>query len=196
LHAKFSLVVHDECSSFGFVFNLDHTVNVFIDLDKVIENKFQKWVHTLKMDIGGEFTNNELQTYCWDRGITSATSVTYNPELNGCSERPNRTHIEGARTMLKDLDLGKDLWGKALSTHIYIHNCFPSNTLPGNITPYEKVFGHAPSICHLHVFRLKCFIKVPDETWSKLDDKAKECQLIGYKGDSIYMVVDMSQKKL
>jgi len=69
-------VVHDECSSFGFVFNLthkDHTVKVFINLDMAIEKKFQKWVHTLKMDIGGKFTNNELQTYCWDRGITSAT---------------------------------------------------------------------------------------------------------------------------
>src|SRR5882724_3622643 len=98
--------------------------------------------------------------------------------------------------MLKDSDLGKDLWGEALSTHIYIHNCCPSNTLPGNITPYEKVFSHAPSISHLNVFRSKCFIKVPDETQSKLDDKAKECQFIGYEGDSIYMVVDMSQKKL
>ena len=47
-HAKFSLVVHDECSSSRFVFNLthkDHTVKVLIDLDKVIENKFQKQAH-------------------------------------------------------------------------------------------------------------------------------------------------------
>jgi len=194
-HAKFSLVVHDECSSFGFVFNLthkDHTVKVLIDLDKAIENKFRKRVHTLKTDNGGEFTNNELQTYCRDRGITSIMSVAYNPELNGHAERRNRTHIEGARTMLKDSDLGKDLWGEALSTHVYICNHCPSNTLPGNITPYEKVFGHAPSISHLRVFGSKCFIKVPDETRSKLDDKAKECRLIGYDGDSIYVVVDMS----
>ena len=162
-HAKFSLVVHDECSSFGFVFNLthkDHTVKVLIDLDKAIENKFRKRVHTLKTDNGGEFTNNELQTYCRDRGITSIMSVAYNPELNGRAERQNRTHIEGSRTMLKDSDLGKDLWGEALSTHVYIRNHCPSNTLPGNITPYEKVFGHVPSISHLHVFGSKCFIKV------------------------------------
>ena len=94
--------------------------------------------------------------------------------------------------MLKDSDLGKDLWGKALSTHVYIHNHCPSNTLPGNITLYEKVFGHAPSISHLCVFGSKCFVKVPDETQSKLDDKAKECRLIGYEGDPIYVVVDMS----
>ena|SRR5882724_13210350 len=102
------------------------------------------------------------------------------------------THIEGTRTMLKDSDLGKDPCGKALSTHVYIHNHCPSSTLPGNITPYEKVIGHAPSFSHLHVFRSKYFIKVPDEIQSKLDDKAKECRVIGYEVDSIYVVVDMS----
>ena len=37
---------------------------------------------------------------------------------------------------------------------------------------------------------------MPDETWSKLDAKAKECRLIRYEGDSIYVVVDVSKKKL
>src|SRR5882672_2729442 len=198
-HAKFSLVVHDECSSFGFVFNLthkDHTVKALIDLDKAIENKFQKRIHTLRTDNGGEFINNKLQAYCQDRGITSTTSVAYSPELNGRAERRNRTHIEGARTMLKDSDLGKDLWGEALSTHIYIRNRCPSSILPGNITPYEKVFAQMPCINHLHIFGSKCFIKVPNETRSKLDDKAKECRLIRYEGDSIYVVVDADKKRL
>jgi len=105
------------------------------------------------------------------RGITSSTSVTYNLELNGHAERQYRTHIEGARMMLKHSDLGKDLWGKALLTHICIHNQCPSSTLPGNITPYKKVFGHVPSISHLCTFVSKCFIKVSDETQSKLDHK-------------------------
>ena len=46
--------------------------------------------------------------------------------------------------MLRDSDMGKDLWGEALLTHIYIRKQCPSSTLPGNITPYEKVFGHVP----------------------------------------------------
>ena len=98
--------------------------------------------------------------------------------------------------MLKDSDLGKDLWGEALSAHIYICNCCPSSILPSSTTPYEKVFGHAPSISHLHVFGSKCYIKIPDETQSKLDDNTKECQLIRYEGDSIYVVVNMNWKKL
>ena len=98
--------------------------------------------------------------------------------------------------MLKDSELGKDLWGEAISTHVYIHNRCPSSILPNNVTPYEKVFGHAPSISHLQVFGSKCFVKIPDETRSKLEDKAKECRLLGFEGDSLYVVVDADRKKL
>ena len=46
------------------------------------------------------------------------------------------------------------------------------------------------------MFGSKCYIKIPDENRSKLDDKVRECRLIGFEGDSIYMVVDPSRKKL
>jgi len=65
----------------------DATAKVIIGLDKVIENKFQKWVHTLKTDNGSEFINSKLQAYCQERGITSSTLIAYNLELNGCAER-------------------------------------------------------------------------------------------------------------
>ena len=97
--------------------------------------------------------------------------------------------------MLKDSKLGRDLWAEAISTHVYIWNRCPSSILPNGIMPYERVFSHAPSIGHLQVFGSKCFIKVPDETRIKLDDKAKECRLLGYEGDSIYVMVDADKKK-
>ena len=122
-HAKFCLVVNNDCSGFGFAFNLKHkdeVAKILINLDSTIETKFQKRVHTFKTDNGGEFINHELQKHCENRGISVSTSVAYNPELNGHAERRNRTLIEGARTMLKDSELGKDLWAKAISTHIYL----------------------------------------------------------------------------
>src|SRR5882724_9234832 len=98
--------------------------------------------------------------------------------------------------MLKDSDLRKDLWGEALITHVYLHNRCLSSVLPNNITPYEKVFRHPPFTGHLRMFGSKCYIKIPDENRSKLDDKARECRLIGFEDDSIYVVVDPSRKKL
>src|SRR6266481_4773166 len=59
-HARFSLIINDDCSGFGFVFNLKHkddAVKAIIDLDKAIETKFQKRIHTLRTDNGGEFVN-------------------------------------------------------------------------------------------------------------------------------------------
>jgi len=44
-HARFSLVINNDCSGFSFMFNLKHkdnTVKAIIELDKTIETKFQK----------------------------------------------------------------------------------------------------------------------------------------------------------
>ena len=98
--------------------------------------------------------------------------------------------------MLMDSQLGKDMWAEAISNHVYIHNRCPTSILLNHITPYERVFGHPPSIGDLRVFRSKCFIKVPDENRSKLDDKAIECHLIRFEGDSIYLVVDPNKKRM
>ena len=109
-HARFCLDINDDCSGFGFTFNLKHkddTTKAIIDLDKAIETKFQKRIHTLRTDNGSKFVNTQLQTHCQNRGISLVTSVAYNPELNGRAKRQNRTHIEGARTMLKDSELGR-----------------------------------------------------------------------------------------
>jgi len=126
--------VHDDLSTFGFAFNLkhkDHAAKALMDLDKPIKKKFQKQVCTLKMDNGGKFINTKLQTYCQERGITSSTSVAYYLELNGRAERQNRTHVKGAWTMLRDSDLGKDIWGEVISAHIYIYaiNVCPESSL-------------------------------------------------------------------
>jgi len=87
---KYSLIIHDDCSSFGFMFNLTHkdqTAKTIINLEKSIENKFQKQLHTIKTDNSGEFANHELQTYCQSRGISFVMLVAYNLELNSRAER-------------------------------------------------------------------------------------------------------------
>jgi len=87
---KFSLVINDDCSGFGFIFNLRHKdemTKTLIELDKVIETKFQKRIHTLRTENGGEFLNQQLQDYCRGRGISLITSVAYSPEMNGRAER-------------------------------------------------------------------------------------------------------------
>ena len=93
---------------------------ILIDLDNAIETKFQQRVHTYKTDNGSKFINHELQKHCDDQGISVSTSIAYNPEINGRAERQNRTLIKGTRMMLKDSELGKDLWAEVILTHVYL----------------------------------------------------------------------------
>ena len=62
----------------------------------------------MQTENGGEFVILQLKYYCGDRGISLITPVAYNLAQNGQAERQNWTHIKGARTMLKDLELGRD----------------------------------------------------------------------------------------
>jgi len=161
------------------------------------KQKFHKRTHTLKTDNGGEFVNSTLQKHCQERGITLMTSVAYNPELNGRAERRNRTHIEGARDNDQRFEVGERPLGRSYVNHVYIRNRCPSSILPDNITPYEKVFNQPPSINQLTSLSGRNVLsKYLDETRSKLDDKARECRLIGFEGESIYVVVDAEKRKL
>ena len=88
-HAKFCLDINDDCSGFSFVFDLKHnddTTKAIINLDKAIETKFPKRIHTLQTDNGGEFVNAQLQMHCQNRGISLVTSIAYNLELTGHAE--------------------------------------------------------------------------------------------------------------
>lgn len=45
----------------------------------------------VKCDNGGEYTSNEFNDFCEQRGIQLNCTVPYNPELNSVAERMNRT---------------------------------------------------------------------------------------------------------
>ena len=79
-----------------------------------------------------------------------------------------RAMLEDVRTTLSsfsseslsaiNLDVRK-LWGEATSTAVYLKNRLPHAALPTNITPYEALFKHKPSISHLQPFGKLIFPK-------------------------------------
>lgn len=85
------------------------------------------------------------------------TTLAHNPQLNGCSERMNRTLVEKARTMLFDGNLPENLWGEAIMTSTYLVNRSSTICL-SNKTPYDAWFGHKPDISKLRVFGTKAIV--------------------------------------
>jgi len=124
-------------------------------------------------------------------------SVAYNQKLNGRAERRNRTHIE-APGQAKYSDLGHKIsWGRST-----VNSCLYTRTVsfqhtPGNITPYDKVFDMRHAISHcVCISDRNVSCKVSWWKLSQIRDKAKEWSTYRLWRRSIYVVVDMSRKKL
>ena len=66
--------------------------------------------------------NQDLVTWCLDKGIEIHTTVLYMSEQNGIAEQYNRTMVELGRAMLLACETPKELWPEAFDHACYIHN--------------------------------------------------------------------------
>lgn len=133
----------------------------------------------LRSDNGKEYCNRVFEDYLRKYGIIHETTVPYNPEQNGVSERCNRTIIEKALAMLEDSGLERRYWGEAVNTAIYLKNRSPTVAIK-DATPEELWTGNKINIKYLGVFGSRAFIHIPKETRTKLDPKSKEHIMVGY----------------
>ena len=100
-----------------------------------MEKQTKHNIITLRSDRGGEYLNGEFLDYLKENGIVSQWTPLYTPQLNGVSERRNRTLLDMVRSMMSYVDLPVFLWGYALETSSYLLNKVPSKSVPQ--TPYE-----------------------------------------------------------
>ena len=84
----------------------------FCALKLLLENQIGKKIKISRTDNG---TKYEFNDYCIEANIKRETTVAYNPEKNGVSEKKNQTIMEATCAMLHDLGLLKFLRGKALN---------------------------------------------------------------------------------
>ena len=134
----------------------------------------------LKTDNGGEYVNEELNTYAKGKFVLRTTPP-HTPESNATAERFNRILGERTRAMLKEKQLPLFLWPEAMKTVTYL--CNRTTTVAvGNklLTPHEILYDAKPDISHLRVFGCKAFAYNFDVKRKKLDDKAHAGVLVGY----------------
>ena len=141
-------------------------------------------IKRLRTDNGGEYTSNEFNQYCKDKGIQRELTIPYSPQQNGVAERMNRTILDLARSMLHQTNLGFEFWAEAIATAVYIRNRSPTSKLK-NQTPFECWFEKKPTVSHLRVFGCKAMVHVPAEKQTnKLGKRSLPCIFVGYPSDS------------
>jgi hypothetical protein len=111
--AKYYISFIDDCSRRVSVVFLKHKSEATIKMKQhltYLERRCENRPKKVRVDNGKEYINNELLTWCKDRGIEIQMTAPYSPEQNGVSERFNRTLTELARAMIIAKDLPEFLW--------------------------------------------------------------------------------------
>ncbi|KAK4409575.1 Retrovirus-related Pol polyprotein from transposon TNT 1-94 [Sesamum angolense] len=169
---------------------------VFKKFKNLVEKQSGRSIKVLRSDRGKEYNNSEFDKFCEEEDIEHQTTVSYNPQQNGESERKNKTVMEMARSMLQEKQLPKAFWAEALYTAVYLLNRCPTKVVQ-NMTPIEAWSGKKPLANHLRVFGSICYVHIPTEKRHKLEEKIEKWIFLGYNTQSKgYRIYNLKTKKL
>jgi hypothetical protein len=109
-------------------------------------------------DLGSEFDNGKVKSYCNRKGIHLQETPARAKELNGVAEKSVDTVKNHVRAMLQACGMTEQMgWARAAFHHAYLwnrtHIC--SNT---GVTPFEAVNAREPSILNVGVFGCDAFV--------------------------------------
>ena len=117
-------------------------------------------------------------------GIKHETSSVHTPQQNGVVERKHEHLLEVSRALIFQFSMPLKYWGECVLTATYLINRMPTKILKGK-TPYEILFGEAPTYDHLTVFGSLCFMTTTKHDRDKFQDRAKAC---------VFMVIPLKRR--
>ncbi|KAL8101584.1 hypothetical protein AgCh_033472 [Apium graveolens] len=115
------------------------------------------------------------------RVAAEAWTPPYTPQLNGASERRNRTLLDMVRSMMSYVNLPVFMWGYALETSAYLLNKVSFKSVPQ--TPYEIWKERKPSLKHVKIWGCPAYVKKVDP--DKLESRSVKCNFAGYPKETL-----------
>ncbi|KAJ9566114.1 hypothetical protein OSB04_002080 [Centaurea solstitialis] len=176
---RYFITSTDDFSRYGYVYLMRHkseTFEKFKEYQNEVQNLLDKRIKFLRSDRGGEYLSDEFDNHLMECGIVSQLTPPYTPQMNGVSERRNRTLLDMVRTMMCHSLLPISFWGHALETAAHILNRAPTKSVEK--TPYELWKGKKPNISFLKIWGCEVYVKRP--TSEKLKPKSDKCFFVGY----------------
>ncbi|KAL0437852.1 UNVERIFIED_CONTAM: Retrovirus-related Pol polyprotein from transposon TNT 1-94 [Sesamum radiatum] len=186
----------DDDSRYGYVYLMRYKSEAFGRFKEFrleVENQTGRKIKTLWSDRGGEYLSAEFLDYLKENRILSQWTPPGTPQLNGVSERRNRTLLDMVRSMMSFTKLPLFFWGYALETAAKLLNMAPSKTVAQ--TPYKIWHDKPASYKYLRVWGSPAYVKrlVGD----KLDSRSSLCRFVGYSKETAgYYFYDPSEQKV
>ncbi|GKE46413.1 retrovirus-related pol polyprotein from transposon TNT 1-94, partial [Tanacetum coccineum] len=113
---KYILVIVDDYSRYTWVYFLhskDETPEIIKKFIAQAQLNYKAKICKIRIDNATEFKNATLKAHYEKLGIMQQVSTDHTPQKNEVVERPNRTLVEAARTMLIFSRLPEFLWAEA-----------------------------------------------------------------------------------
>jgi transposase InsO family protein len=114
------------------------TFEKFKNLKNNIEDGENK-IKMLRIDRGGEFLSNLINSFCEQNGIKRQLATIETPHQNGIVEWKNRTILERAKNMAMESYCLAYLWIEVVNTSTYLTNRNPIHS-NGGLSP-EHVYN-------------------------------------------------------
>ena len=159
----------------------DEIANGVIASVEHAKKQFNRNIKRLYTDGGTEFINRTLKEYCTKNGIELRYSPARTPQLNGVAEQSVRSCKDAVRTLLAHGRVPWRFWSYAAGHATFLWNRTHVHSKTG-LTPYEVLYGKAPSAKHWGVFGCDAYVHVPKEHRSALAPKAEPCIYLGHNG--------------
>ncbi|KAJ9561413.1 hypothetical protein OSB04_006573 [Centaurea solstitialis] len=176
---RYFITFTDDFSRYGYVYLMRHkseSFEKFREYQNEVQNQLDRKIKFLRSDRGGEYLSQEFGNHLMECGIVSQLTPPYTPQMNGVSERRNRTLLDMVQSMMFHSTLPVSFWGHALKTAAHILNRAPTKSVER--TPYELWKGKKPKMSFLKIWGCEVYVKRP--TSEKLKPKSDKCFFVGY----------------
>lgn len=195
---KYFLVILDDHSNYGACPLLILKSGACIAWRKTKarwENMSGNRVLAIQIDNAKEFVEGKMRKELDDSGIAIQAAAPYAHQQNGKIKCYIRMISDTAQALLADLKLPASFWGLAVLAAVYLRNHIPTKTLPGHITPHEKMTKQKPDLSMLHIFGSQCFVHQPEELRGKGAARRFEAIFVGYMENQLgWLVCDLNGK--
>ena len=197
--AKYFVTFIDDWSRMLFTYIIKKKDEVPTKLQQfiqLVQNQKRMNIKRFKTDNGGEYINKSVLNITNSLGIIHEKAPPYTPQMNGISERFNRTIVEMVRTMLHHRNCPLQLWAEAVQTAVYIINRQPKRILDWK-TSLELWTGTKPDVSHLRTFGCAADAYVDVKLRKKLESKVRKLLFIGYsESPRVYKLIDPRTKRI
>ncbi|XP_077219766.1 uncharacterized protein LOC143853957 [Tasmannia lanceolata] len=146
---RYFVVFIDDYSRMTWLYLLHDRSEVFSafrTFHSEVTNQFDCTLKCLRTDNAREYfsTTHGFQDFLSSRGILHQSSCAHTSQQNGVTERKMRSLLDGARSLLIQMQVPKSYWGDAVLTACHLTNRLPSSVLGGS-SPFAVLYpGHDP----------------------------------------------------